>query len=44
MIELSTTSDNIAYDVVQEGANGFFGIGSKPFIIEAYKNKNTKKL
>ena len=44
MIELSTTSDNIAYDVVQEGANGFFGIGSKPFIIEAYKKDDKEEV
>lgn len=47
MIDLSTTSDNIVYDIVQEGSTGFFGIGAKPFIIEAYrkddKEENYKK-
>lgn len=47
MIELSTTSDNISYEVVQEGSSGFLGIGAKPFIIEAYrkddKEENYKK-
>lgn len=37
MIELSTTSDNLSYEVKQEGSSGFLGIGAKPFIIEAYK-------
>ena len=43
IIELSTTSDNIAYDVVQEGTGGFFGIGSKPFVIEAYKKDDKEE-
>ncbi|MBR1844164.1 MAG: Jag N-terminal domain-containing protein [Lachnospiraceae bacterium] len=43
MLELSTTSDNIAYEVVQEGSEGFFGIGSRPFIIEAYKNDDKEE-
>ena len=47
MIELSTTSDNLAYDIVQEGSNGFLGIGAKPYIIDAYrkddKEENYKK-
>ena len=48
MIELSTTSDNIIYDIVQTGSSGFLGIGAKPFIIDAYKKddkeENYKKL
>lgn len=47
MVELSTTSDNISYDLIQEGSTGFLGIGAKPFIIEAYrkddKEENYKK-
>lgn len=43
MIELSTTSDNIAYDIKQEGSEGFLGIGSKPFIIEAYKKDDKEE-
>lgn len=47
MVELSTTSDNISYDLIQEGSAGFLGIGAKPFIIEAYrkddKEENYKK-
>lgn len=44
MVELSTTSDNLAYDMVQEGKQGFFGIGSKPFIIEAYKKDDKEEI
>ena len=43
MIELATTSDNISYDVVQEGSSGFLGIGAKPFIIEAYKKDDKEE-
>lgn len=34
-IQLNTTSDNMAYSVVAQGTNGLFGIGAKPWIIEA---------
>lgn len=44
MIDLSTTSDNIAYDIVQEGSTGFFGIGAKPYIIEAYKKDDKEEV
>ncbi len=44
MIELSTTSDNIAYEVVKEGTSGFFGIGAKPFIIEAYRKDDKEEI
>ena len=44
MIELSTTSDNIAYDLIQEGNSGFLGIGAKPYIIEAYKKDDKEEL
>ena len=43
MIELATTSDNISYEVVQTGSSGFLGIGSKPFIIEAYKKDDKEE-
>ena len=43
MIELSTTSDNISYEVIQEGSSGFLGIGSKPFIIEAFKKDDKEE-
>ncbi len=31
--ELGVTSDKLDYKVIQEGKNGFFGFGAKPFII-----------
>lgn len=43
MIELSTTSDNVGYEIIQNGSNGFLGIGSKPFIIEAYKKDDKEE-
>ena len=44
MIELSTTSDNIAYEVIQEASAGFLGIGSKPCIISAYKKNDKERI
>lgn len=43
MIELSTTSDNIVYEIVQTGSSGFLGIGAKPFIIDAYKKDDKEE-
>lgn len=43
MIELSTTSDNLGYEIIQNGTNGFLGLGSKPFIIEAYKKDDKEE-
>ena len=31
--ELGLTSDKLDYKIIQEGKNGFFGIGAKPYII-----------
>ena len=44
MIEMSTTSDNLAYDIIKEGTEGFFGIGAKPFVIEAYKKDDKEEI
>ena len=33
--KLSVTSDKLVYEVVEEGSNGFLGIGAKPAIIKA---------
>ena len=33
--KLSVTSDRLEYEVVDEGSNGFLGIGSKPAVIKA---------
>lgn len=43
MIELSTTSDNLSYEIKQEGSSGFLGIGAKPYIIEAYKKDDKEE-
>lgn len=32
---LGVTSDRLHYDVIEEGSNGFLGIGSKPAVIKA---------
>ena len=36
-IELGVSSDQLEIQVVSEGSNGFFGIGSKPAIIKVRK-------
>ncbi len=36
-INLKTTSDNIEYEVIEEGSNGILGIGRKPARIKARK-------
>ena len=33
--KLSVTSDNLEYEVIEEGSTGFLGIGSKPAVIKA---------
>lgn len=33
--KLSVTSDRLYYEVIEEGSNGFLGIGSKPTVIKA---------
>ena len=33
--KLSITSDKLEYEVIEEGSNGFLGIGSKPAVIKA---------
>lgn len=34
VVELNVTSDRLEYEVVQKGSKGFFGIGTKEFVIE----------
>ena len=43
MIELQTTSDNIEYEVIQEGTTGFLGIGAKPYKIEAFRKDDKQE-
>jgi len=33
--KLSVTSDKLVYEVIEEGSNGFLGIGAKPAVIKA---------
>ena len=35
LIQMETTSDQIEYEVVEEGSSGFLGIGAKPAVIKA---------
>ena len=44
MIDLSITSDKLVYSVLQNGSAGFLGIGSKPFIIEAYSKDDKEEV
>ncbi len=36
LIQLGTTSDRLAYNVLVQGTSGLFGIGAKPWYLEAY--------
>ena len=40
LIELSTTSDNLEYTVVEKGSSGFFGLFGKDVVIRAKKKKD----
>ncbi len=40
--ELGVTTDELEYEVVEKGATGFLGIGSKPTLIKA-KKKNSEE-
>ncbi len=37
LVQLSITSDQLEYEVINEGSAGFFGLGSKPAVIKARK-------
>lgn len=37
LLKLGTTSDQLDYEVIEKGSNGFLGIGSKPAVIRARK-------
>lgn len=41
--KLSVTSDRLYYEVIEEGSNGFLGIGSKPAVIKAAVKEETKE-
>lgn len=42
LIALETTSDNIEYEVIEEGSGGFLGIGSRNAVIRAKKKEPEK--
>ena len=42
-IELSTTSDRLGYNVLVQGSNGLFGIGAKPWMLEAFVKEEIEK-
>ena len=44
MIELGTVSDNIQYEILQEGTQGFLGIGAKPYKISAFRKDDKEEL
>lgn len=41
--KLSVTSDRLYYEVIEEGSNGFLGIGSKPAVIKAALKEEVEK-
>ena len=43
LIELSTTSEHVEFNVLEKGSNGFLGIGAKPWIIEASTKQEQPK-
>ena len=43
-VELGLTTDQIEYEVVEKGGNGFLGIGSKPAIIKAKKKDSVEEI
>ena len=42
--KLSVTSDRLYYEVIEEGSNGFLGIGSKPAVIKAAIKEEVEKV
>lgn len=43
-VELGITTEKLEYEVVDKGANGFLGIGSKPAVIKARKNETAEDI
>lgn len=44
LIQLHTTSDRLSYHVLVQGSNGLFGIGAKPWILEASVREEEESL
>ena len=43
-VDLGITTEQLEYEVVDKGANGFLGIGSKPAVIKAKKNESIEDI
>lgn len=43
-IQLETSSDNIEYEVLENGSSGFLGFGSKPAVIRARKKESVEDI
>ena len=43
-IDLGITTEKLEYNVIEKGASGFLGIGSKPAVIKARKNETTEDI
>lgn len=44
LVSLGTTSDQIEYEVIDEGSNGIFGIGSKDAVIKVAKKSSPEDI
>ena len=44
LVALGTTSDQIEYEVIEEGSNGIFGIGSKDAVIKVAKKSSPEDI
>lgn len=44
LIELEITRDKLEYEVIDNGSNGFLGIGSRPAVIKARKNQSVEDI
>ena len=42
LIELATTSDELEYEIIEKGSDGFLGIGRKQAVIRAWKKEPEK--
>ena len=43
-VDLGITTEQLDYEVIEKGGNGFLGIGSKPAIIKARKNQSVEDM
>ena len=43
-VELGITTEKLEYEVIEKGASGFLGIGSKPAVIKAKKKESVEEI